>query len=223
MALPVNDTFTRGNETPLAGNYTHIQGGGATINLSGNALITATLTNSDAAYYWNADTFANDQWGSIDVTTWNTATGLGAWVGIDLRSDNTGGTVRTHYWAAAGGSGTPGFSGSVITRRLIGVKTTLASEAATNWGAAPFTVYAEVIGDVINIRQGSSSGTIVLTFTDTGGIASGNVGPFMAVFDTAPFTDVICDNFQAGDVSAVATLVQTHYRWREDSGGLGAP
>lgn len=199
MSLPVNDTFTRADESPLAGNYTKIGGGGggiANIYLVGNAIQATTAADSEAAFVWTADTFANDQWGSLDATTFG---GGGGTVGINLRTDPTG-VNRTHYYLVAGGQGGSFLLGSSMTRRLAGVKTVLTSEAVTDWGAAPFPVYCEAIGDVLNIRQGGSSGSIVLTYTDTGGIASGSVGPFMTYKSTD--TDIIADNFQANNLTA---------------------
>ena len=194
MSLPVNDTFTRADETPIGGNYTHIPGGTVTINLATNALISATAANGEGAYFWNADTFANDQWASLDATTASAASGYA--IGVNLRADPTG-AARTHYYLNANG---PGAAGSAITRRLAGVKTVLNSEAATDWGAAPFTVYAEVIGSVLNLRQGGSSGSIVNTKDDTGGITSGNPGPFMFVVNSSEFSGLIADNFKADNL-----------------------
>lgn len=221
MSLPVNDTFTRADETPLGGNYTHISTGGTVLlNLASNALVTSTAANSECSYFWNADTFANDQWASLDATT-NTATNGWA-VGVNLRADISG-SVRTHYYCNAGNNGAGLNLGSTITRRLAGVKSVLTSEATTNWGSAPYTVYAEISAQVINIKQGGAGGTTVLTWNDAGGITSGNPGPFMFVIDSAQFANLIGDNFQADNLGGAATLVQSHYRWRNDDGKLVAP
>lgn len=199
LSLPVNDTFTRADETPLGGNYTHITGGSVLLNIATNALITSTAVNGECGYYWNADTFANDQWASLDATT---AHATNSWaIGVNLRADTAGGgSVRTHYYANANG---PGALGSSITRRLAGVKSVLTSEPTTNWGSAPFTVYAEISAQVINLKQGGAGGTTVLTFNDTGGITSGNPGPFM--FPVSNHGDIIGDNFQADNLVVAVT------------------
>lgn len=198
MTLPINDTFTRANETPLGGNYTTVTGTTATINLSSNALIAATLVNSEAGYYWNADTFPNNQWGQLDGTTWTSG---GGQVGVIFRANTSG--VRTYYIATAGS----GLVGSNITRRLTGTKTVLASESSTTW-TPPFTVYADIIGQVITVRQGGPSGAITVTFNDTGGITSGAAGLFMTAVST--FADVIADNFRAG--AARIPILMNKYR-----------
>ncbi len=203
MSLPVNDTFTRADENPLAGNYTHIVGGSATLNLASNGLVCALTADSEAAYYWNADTFANDQWGSIDAIVFG---GSGGSVGVNLRADNTGGSVRTHYICHGGNIDATFLKGSAIIRRLAGVKTTLTSEAVTDWGTPPFTVYAEINGQLINVRQGGASGTIVSTANDIGGIASGNVGPYGTV--KASGADTFMDNFKANNIPFVVAWLK---------------
>jgi len=69
-SLVVTDDFNRDNETPLAGNWTSGTGGGGTMNLTTNQVVYAGAAT--AWYYWNADSFGNDQYvkASIDRGTY---------------------------------------------------------------------------------------------------------------------------------------------------------
>lgn len=67
MALPATDNFNRDDANPIGGNWTTITGVGD-IQLSGNACA-GTSASSDNAAYWNADSFANDQYAQIKKLT----------------------------------------------------------------------------------------------------------------------------------------------------------
>lgn len=62
------DFFTRANENPLAGNWTKVTNSSQTFQLLTNE-VKGAGTDGDTAYYWNADTPANDQWSQAAMGT----------------------------------------------------------------------------------------------------------------------------------------------------------
>lgn len=87
MALPASDNFDRSNESPLATNWSTAAGASALV-LSSNK-VTGTSGGWSAAY-WDADTFANDQYSQVKFLDTN----LYPHVAVRIKAE---GTSKSYY------------------------------------------------------------------------------------------------------------------------------
>jgi hypothetical protein len=184
-ALPATDTFVAANGTALttySANWTtpkgvwDIQG-----NAAHNTIPGAPGGITDAAYataFWNADSFANDQTGSVKIVSLTASIG---YVGVALRADNVAG-------GNAYGCHTDGV-GMVVNKLINGSYNFVAFALVT---AAPndiltFTVRGTTLTCEIN-------GVIKITRTDSS-LSAGSVG-LSAYGDGASATNFRGDSFR---------------------------
>ena len=99
MALPATDEFTRANANPIGGNWS-TTGNANALQLVGNA-VDATDTNTNAAH-WSADTFNNDQYCLVAITT--VAAGVSG--GPTVRAGANGANPAGYLWFYPGTANT---------------------------------------------------------------------------------------------------------------------
>lgn len=98
-----SDDFLRADANPIGGNWSPFQSspGYTTAQLLSHAFASSTVANSDS--FWNALSWANDQWSQITVGV----CAASSTVGIDLRASTSGAlNVYRLFWT--GSTGSPG-------------------------------------------------------------------------------------------------------------------
>lgn len=196
MALPATDSFTQGGAGfgPLSASWTVTTGMGTPQVQQTADVVEVSSVGADAAAYWNADAFNNDQYAQIKVVT---AAGTDRFVGCAVR---TASGAQTFYQGGVFGA----LGGSVTTRirkTVAGVNTTLGATgtATVNTGD---TIKLEVSGTTITLYL---NGVSVLSRTDSS-IASGSAGIFLFT-DSGGVGDAELDDFLADNLVAAAAQV----------------
>lgn len=187
------DDFNRADQNPITGNWTTGLSGWGSNNLRILSLALGDASTSDAAAYWNANSFSNDQFSSIKFSVINTNDQpLGPCVRMD-------GTAKTAYCCNAAGGG----SNENIIKFSAGTFTQLATQNVTNVAT----------GDLLRCEvQGSNiswvlNGVTAFTTPDPD-IISGNLG--IALSDSS----VAINFWQGGDLSSAPAynLLRTTFR-----------
>ena len=92
-----SDNFDRADQDPLAGNWTQTGSGAVVFRLASNA-VTMNGFSNDREAFWNAETFADDQYSQVTLTA---ESGGGAGSGGGVLCRHVGGGVRTFIRAIA--------------------------------------------------------------------------------------------------------------------------
>lgn len=157
-----SDTFTRANANPIGGNWSP-QVTGHTAQIVSNVAQSSTVAVPGDSY-WNASSWANDQW--VQVTVNNETSG--SFLGASARLNTSG--IATGYRALLSG-GTGSSANLIIQREIAGTGTNILTLSG-------FTVS---VGDTIMIATIGSSimmywqGNLIGIETDSN-IASGSAG-----------------------------------------------
>ena len=109
MALPATDDFNRANANPIGGNWSTTGDANALLLL--NNAVDATDINTNAAH-WNADTFNNNQYSLVTITTVAAGVSGGPTVRAGVNGanpagylwfyPNTANTMRLYRWNGDG-------------------------------------------------------------------------------------------------------------------------
>ena len=186
-----SDDFNRTDANPIGGNWTTVTAEGA-MQIVSNAATPASTSN-DSAAYWNADTFADDQWSECDATVTGSNGGTGP--GPMVRAA-TG--AETFYRVTCDHSAT----GIGLDRFVAGGFTNLWTRAATF-----------VNGDRVRLRVVGSTLAVFINGVQVGAdhvdgspIASGQPG---IAFSSGGVSAATLDNWAAGEVGGAATIDAT--------------
>ena len=201
------DNFTRANSGSLGANWTSNSGAftAGTYTISGNAAF-STGNGQQAASFWSANSFANNQYSEIVLS------------GSALGTTNHGGgpivraTAGDNYYRLY--VNLQNIASNIGLIKVVGgVSTALAS--ATRTMALGDQIRMEIIGSTLN---GYVNGVLVLTATDTS-FSSGSpgIGGFVASNPTAFITA-----WEGGDIVPFAQTIQRDTFTRGNSGTLGA-
>ena len=169
-AAAASDNFNRTNQSPLAGNWTTANG---FINLTNNSLIDNGL---DDWTYWNAATFANDQFSQASVS--HTTTEDNHAVAVRVAASG-----KTFYFCDGGAV-------HEIGKFVNGTHTSLKAVSVTI--NTNDVLRCEVQGTTIRYIV---NGTVVNSVTDSS-ILSGSPGLFMST------SDGVFDDWSAGDLTS---------------------
>lgn len=182
----VSDTFTRANSGNLGANWTAISGATESqlLGITSNACV-PQVAGGRAASFWNANTFANDQWAEVLCNFSGAGTQL---AGVAVRCQPSGDNLYV---------GTINFSGSTsigaqIGKTVAGVFSNVGNttgNAAYTIGTPPLLLRLEVIGTTLNLYI---NGVLYVTGTDNS-FSSGSPG--VMGFSTT----VAATNWRAGD------------------------
>jgi hypothetical protein len=160
------DNFTRANENPLSngGNWTTMSTAAA-LQLTGNLVEATTTADALNGSVWTGNSFANNQYSKITITTDSTSSEL---VGVVVRQSLA---ALTHYYAYLKG---PLSSPQLALGKIVaGVNTTLLGPSATTFNTGD-TLTLGVEGSTLYAYR---NGTLVTSVKDVGAsIASGNAG-----------------------------------------------
>jgi hypothetical protein len=188
------DNFNRADNADLGTNWTPPTGVTGW-SISGNQ----ALEDSGGAFcaeYWNAVSFANDQYSQaiVDGVTLESVVNNGAGVAVRIATG-----ANTMYRAYLNSNA----SGEIqLTKHVAGVVTELAQYTA---GAAPALldgIRLEVRGTTLKVYHSSAGGAYVERIsTDDSSIASGSAG----IAGKANSNLNLVDNWDGGDLSAVTT------------------
>lgn len=160
MALPASDNFTRADSADLGANWTVVTGAGSWKIATNTAQPNAE--SSDAAEYWNADAFNNDQYSEAVLGVAATSAG-GTGCGVAVR---VAAGAWTYYRAVASVNGTE------LAKFVAGSYTSIDSDA-TVWANGD-TIRLEVEGTTLRVKR---NGTTIAGLTNTdASIASGSAG-----------------------------------------------
>lgn len=196
--MAVTDAFTRADNADLGTNWTPVTSQAAFALVSNAAKVASGA--ADAAEYYNASSFATDQYAQVVLTTVSAVTDVGTGTGVMVRASSV---AQTFYRAVARAGGTE------LAKCVANVFTALADETATAWQA----------GDVIRLEVSSTTLTVkralaasptafstisALTTTDTD-IASGRPGIALSSTST---DNMILDDFGAGDLSVATSTLE---------------
>jgi len=188
MSVLGTDTFTRANETPLAGNWTTVTSETA-FNLASNAITPSNL-NNDCGAYRNDITPPNDQYSQLVLTVTNTGGG-GQGLGVACRIA-TG--ARTYYRVVADHASP---SANVELGKMIaGAFTVIWSRSATFTNGDALRL--EVQGTTLRVYI---AGVQVGADATDSAIASGRFG----ISYSSVCTAATGDNWEGGDFGGAAT------------------
>jgi hypothetical protein len=179
MALPATDNFNRADANPIGGNWSTVQGLNA-LQLQNNS-VNGSVNNTDNAAYWNADSFANDQYSQIKKLT--TSSDHGPLVRVATNNCYMADVYSTgiDIWKYVAGSWTQ--LGSTISITL----------------AANDVLKLSATGTTLEIFQnGTSRGT-----RSDSELATGSAG----IWAYNNYTNINVDDWEGGNVSGGATLV----------------
>jgi len=171
-ALPVSQSYGASNQNPIP-YFTIITGNiRATSTSSAGAYGDGGASYTDCAGYWNADSFANDQYATITIKTVNTQADM--WMGPGVRMSGTNLATMSGYVLYIGYASAAGHDRAQLYLRQNGNWTTmLAHDAAT----------VPAVGDVYEIHVNGNSittkrnGVAYLSGTDST-LTSGSAGMF---------------------------------------------
>lgn len=153
-----SDTFTGSDSDPIGGNWTTVTSAGSLRRVS-NSLAASSTT--DSAAYWNADSFANDQFSQIQATTLGTEADWGPAV----RCSSSAFSI---YFAAAWSPG------EKLAKFVSGSYSSVASVTTSNVTTSD-TIRIEAEGSTLRwIKNGTTEGSS----TDTS-LTSGSAGVFI--------------------------------------------
>jgi hypothetical protein len=176
LALPASDNFNRAS---LGSNWTTITGSND-IGISSNAAV-GTVNGQTSSAYWNADTFAADQYCEVTLSLFPNITWMGPMVrmstsannGYSAQAERSGSTTLKLYRTDAGSTTQIGstYTGSVVQGDVIRI---------------------EVEGDTITLKQ---NGTTRVTATDST-YTTGQAGLWIFTNSTAR----TLDDWTAGNI-----------------------
>jgi hypothetical protein len=172
LSVLASDNFQRANANPIGGNWSPLSttGSWAAAQLLSD-LVTGTTLGDGCDSYWNALSWANDQWSMVTVHT-NTASYVGCGVRYNTSGTQTG--YRLFWNGAALGS-----SGTLTLQKVI-------SGGFTSIGTLTLTMN---VGDTLLLCAIGTqllaywNGLLLMAYTDSA-IASGAPG-FVVVAETA--------------------------------------
>jgi len=183
----VTDSFTRANETPLAGNWGS-NGGAGTFNLTTNQVVLGT--NNDVMARYTPWASGNDQYSQADITVVGGAAGSGP--GVTVRMDTAGAT--TGYRLAVDSAGNYEL-GRFNTGTFTSLRTGALSYVATT------KLGLSIIGSTLKIwYNGIQVGTDIV---DGRPVASGKPG----IGYSGIITSIVIDNWDAGTTGATPAVV----------------
>lgn len=187
------DNFNRANGA-LGANWTTITSEQALVVASNALAIGSGLETQDAGNFWNAVSFANDQYSQL-VLPVIAAAGSGVGIGVVVRAASA---ARTYYRVVACASGTE--LGKVVAGTFTSLKTD-----STVWANGD-TIRLEVTGQNPNITLTvKRNGSVISALTHTGetSINSGSAG---VAYSSVTAGTATGDDWDGGDISAGITL-----------------
>ena len=194
----VSDTFTRANENPISGNWTNA-GVCTAFKIISNQLAAAGGSNENYCF-WNANTFADDQYSQVQFVT------LSASIGLTVR----GSGASKDYYALQRYNGTVDTSGVDLLKYVSGTYTSL-STAELTWAANDYG-RLEVSGTSLAYYMDASVPPTTLRRSATDSThTSGKPG----VYGFNPGVQTAYDNWSGGDIASVSTIriTQSSARW----------
>ncbi len=196
LAANYSTGFPGADENPLSesGKWDAGTGWSGLLNVQvvGNRVRGATAANSDSGARLNSISPGADQYGQIDIVTWQGTTRIEAGVLLRMAAAPT----KTYYICNAYSVNSSG-SYTEIYKYVSGAFTSLATDNVTQWVAGN-KLRCEIKGSSIILYRDDSS---FLTASDSS-IASGNVGLKIAMSAGGTLADGEIDNFEGGDISA---------------------
>ncbi len=192
MALPASSTFTGSNGASLGSNWT---AGLSTTQIRGNAA-TGANSSDDWDAYWNADSFAADQYSKATIM----AVSNGAhYAGVIARASGASGTFKCYQCVTDGASGS---GHTEIAKVTNGSFTSLKAVATT------FTA-----GDIIEIRCSGTTTTTIAMYKNgalvdsvTDSSTPHTSGAAGIVGFHRDLTVGTVDDWEGGNLSSVAVL-----------------
>ena len=185
MALPASDSFDRSNSGTL--NFASWTDYAAGWHIASNQAAEDS-PNPPAVSYWNADSFANDQWSQCTLITLDTAADSGA--GPAVRCNSSGdcifvqtNTVDTRLYQRMGAS----------TYTQLGSTITDGTKFAAN-----DICYIQVVGTSVTVKKGGSGGSTIISASLVSGPSTGAAGIF-GVKDT---TVAVIDLWSGGNTGS---------------------
>lgn len=189
----VTDSFTRANETPLAGSWTSPITAETAVNLTTNQVVPSSLANDCSARY-SGRAWANDQSSSAIFTSTGTSGQDGTGLAVRAASG-----ARTYYRFTVNHASSPN---AEIRRFLAGVSAQLDSwdlTAFSDGDRFTFRVSGPQTAAFLEVLR---NGVSVRTFTDNSTIASGSPG--LAYSST--LTGATWDDWEGGELVADAAV-----------------
>ncbi len=218
-ALPATDAFS-GTNAPLSGSANwSLCGCTAEDGIDeGSGYITPSEVGaSDNAYYWNADTFADDQYGQKVMTQDNDSANHR--IGIMLRAGaGTGGFLVRYLTATADSDFRAYYYTAQDTRTRLADSVMTADNATIDTANDAFDpsesflagdiMRIEVVGKTLTLKIDFGSGFVTQGSWDATGVGpdSGSVGLYMA--GAVGATAVRGDDWEGGDLAAAGVAVQ---------------
>lgn len=191
MTVIASDNFNRADNTSLGSNWTTLSSASAP-RIASNAVEPLGTGFADSVSRWSADSFPNDQYSQVSITTLNTDTNKAG--GPCARASSS---ALTHY--VTFGRGPLGASATLALRKVIAGSSTQfsATTKTINSGAV---LRLEVSGTNLTAYINSVSQA---TATDSA-ISSGSAGLYLFA-DTGVITDAVIDNWEGGDLGGQDT------------------
>ena len=188
MPVLATDNFNRANADPISGSWTDLGDANHFIIDTNTAIPSAT--NDDAAAFYNAVTWPNDQYSQVKVTVTGGGGG-GSGIGPLVRGREPG-AGRDYYRLVIDHAGT---SNVELAKRVNGAYTQLwlRTQAFTNGD----TLYLEIQGTTLIAKLNGTA--IGASQTDTA-VTTGNAGIVYSSLGTAPSMD----DWEGGDFAAAA-------------------
>jgi len=181
------DNFNRADGA-LGANWTKLFNAFASPTIVSNGAQPADDTHAAIAFWNTTESFNKNQYSEAQLQAFGTATD-GVSFGVIIRAPND---QETCYIFIARPTGSALTSG--IFKRLFGIDTQLASEAATTWVVGD-TLRAEGIGTNLRLYRNGAS---LLTVVDSA-LTGGQPGIYVSPGDVGPASVAVIDSWIAAD------------------------
>lgn len=203
MAFPttsVLDSFTRADESPIAGNWsndTYARGSGNGVVLTSNQILAAVASSgTDQAAWWSAAPFGPDCEAFVEMAVKPSSS---EYLGVELRIDSPG-------TGGIDGYGIYFINDTIEIYRITNALFLQNGAAISQAFSSGDSLGVNMVGDTINVyrKTGGSWGTSLGTRTDSTFTAAGFIGVY---FLTPGAITVRADNFGGGTVAVGPALI----------------
>ncbi len=217
MSVVFTDSFTVGANVDIASypatpDYVYCKGttGDMTVNAANDRVqVTGVIDSDFCASITNASVPTTDQQCTISFNQ----PGAGAASPV-CRSN---GVLSEDYYVAQVDP-----TGDTITIYRVSVGTFASIASGSRVVGTTGTLRLKATGTNPVALETQVDATAVLTFNDSAADRKQTGPPGIGIWDHVVNTCGL-DDLSIDDLAAAAVLVQTHYRWRNDDGNLGAP
>lgn len=182
MALPVSDNF---NRAALGANWTITSGN---FSMPGSTAAMANALGGHSGAFWNADTFAADQYAEIVISN----ASYDGYMGVEVRV-NTGGADTRYFYHGS-------LFEQTLGKLVAGVYTQLGN-TTVNPFANGDVIRLEVSGTTLTAKQ---NGVVRFSVTDAS-IGSGQTG--IHGYTSVTATNTSADSFAAGNLAVSVAVV----------------